>query len=51
MVIHKLKAVFWDVDGTLADSEMEGHRSAYNAAFMEEGLEWHWSEDDNMESS
>lgn len=45
MVIHKLKAVFWDVDGTLADSEMEGHRSAYNAAFIEEGLEWHWDRD------
>ena len=38
----ELRAVFWDVDGTLADSEMEGHRPAYNVAFVKEGLSWHW---------
>lgn len=35
-------ALLWDVDGTLADTEMEGHRPAFNAAFRENGLPWHW---------
>lgn len=37
-----LQAVFWDVDGTLADTEMDGHRPAFNAAFADFGLNWHW---------
>ena len=39
-----LKAVFWDVDGTLADTEMEGHRPAFNTAFAELGLNWCWDQ-------
>jgi len=38
----QLQAVFWDVDGTLADTEMDGHRPAFNQAFRELGLNWHW---------
>ena len=38
----QLRAVFWDVDGTLADTEMDGHRPAFNAAFDELGLPIHW---------
>ncbi len=38
-----LKAIFFDVDGTLADTEQEGHLPAYNEAFAEMGLDWHWS--------
>ncbi|MGC6482431.1 MAG: HAD-IA family hydrolase [Synechococcus sp.] len=37
-----LQAVFWDVDGTLADTEMEGHRPAFNQAFADLGVPWHW---------
>lgn len=37
-----LRAVFWDVDGTLADTEMEGHRPAFNQAFRDVGLPFHW---------
>ena len=37
-----LRAVFWDVDGTLADTEMDGHRPAFNQAFADLGLAWHW---------
>ncbi len=37
-----LKTVFWDVDGTLADTEMQGHRPAFNRAFVEQGLDWNW---------
>jgi len=38
-----LRAVIFDVDGTLADTERDGHRVAFNAAFAEAGLSWHWS--------
>ena len=36
-----LRALIFDVDGTLADSE-EAHRQAFNAAFAEHGLSWCW---------
>jgi HAD superfamily hydrolase (TIGR01509 family) len=37
-----LRALIFDVDGTLADTE-EAHRSAFNQAFREHGLDWNWS--------
>jgi HAD superfamily hydrolase (TIGR01509 family) len=37
-----LKALLFDVDGTLADTERDGHRPAFNAAFKEYGLDWDW---------
>ena len=37
----ELKAVLFDVDGTLADTE-EAHRQAFNAAFRAHGLPWEW---------
>ena len=37
-----LQALVFDVDGTLADTERDGHRPAFNAAFAEAGLDWHW---------
>ena len=37
-----LKALLFDVDGTLADTERDGHRPAFNAAFQEYGLDWDW---------
>lgn len=37
-----LKALIFDVDGTLADTEKDGHRVAFNAAFREFGLSWDW---------
>lgn len=37
-----LKALIFDVDGTLADTERDGHRVAFNAAFREMGLDWDW---------
>ena len=40
--MSQLRAVFWDVDGTLADTEMDGHRPAFNAAFAELGLPIVW---------
>ncbi len=37
-----LRALLWDVDGTLAETEFHGHRQAYNAAFRDAGLPWRW---------
>jgi HAD superfamily hydrolase (TIGR01509 family) len=39
-----LRAVLWDVDGTLAETERDGHRVAFNLAFDEMGLPWRWDE-------
>lgn len=39
----QLKALLFDVDGTLADTERDGHRVAFNKAFTEAGLDWQWS--------
>ena len=38
-----LKAVFWDIDGTIADTELEGHRIAFNKAFNSFNLDWYWN--------
>ncbi len=41
---HTLKALIFDVDGTLADTERDGHRVAFNKAFNDAGLTWDWDE-------
>lgn len=38
---HSLKVILFDVDGTLADTE-EAHRTSFNRAFRERGLDWYW---------
>ncbi len=37
-----LRALIFDVDGTLAETERDGHRVAFNRAFAAQGLDWHW---------
>lgn len=37
-----LAALIFDVDGTLADTERDGHRPAFNQAFVDAGLDWVW---------
>ena len=37
-----LEAIIFDVDGTLADTE-DIHRAAFNEAFRDHGLDWHWT--------
>lgn len=37
-----LHALLWDVDGTLAETERDGHRVAFNRAFEACGLPWRW---------
>lgn len=41
----RLQALIFDVDGTLADTERDGHRIAFNQAFHEVGIPWNWSID------
>lgn len=40
--MYGFKAIVFDVDGTLADTERDGHRPAFNAAFADAGLAWEW---------
>jgi HAD superfamily hydrolase (TIGR01509 family) len=44
MMKNGLKALIFDVDGTLADNEHDGHRVAFNLAFRDAGLDWVWDE-------
>lgn len=39
----RLKALIFDVDGTLADTE-SAHLAAFNHAFAQAGMPWHWDE-------
>ena len=39
-----LRALIWDVDGTIAETERDGHLPAFNEAFAALGLAWRWSE-------
>jgi beta-phosphoglucomutase-like phosphatase (HAD superfamily) len=41
--MQALQALIFDVDGTLADTERDGHRPAFNRAFREAGLDWDWT--------
>lgn len=38
------KALLWDVDGTIAETERDGHRVAFNLAFEACGVPWRWDE-------
>ena len=39
----QLQALIFDVDGTLAETERDGHRIAFNQAFADATLDWDWS--------
>ncbi len=43
--MNRLKCLLWDVDGTLADTECDGHRVAFNLAFEGAGLDRRWDEE------
>ena len=40
--MSSFKSLLFDVDGTIADTERDGHRVAFNQAFDDAGLDWHW---------
>lgn len=44
MASKSLNALIFDVDGTLADTERDGHRIAFNRAFADAELPWRWDE-------
>ena len=46
--MQSLKAIIFDVDGTLANTE-ETHRQSFNSAFSEFGLDYQWSEQEYTE--
>jgi HAD superfamily hydrolase (TIGR01509 family) len=39
-----ISAILWDVDGTLAETERDGHLVAFNQAFEALQVPWRWSE-------
>ncbi|MDN5276197.1 MAG: hypothetical protein PWR01_162 [Clostridiales bacterium] len=40
---NKLKALIFDCDGVIAETERDGHRVAFNRAFKEAGLDVEWN--------
>src|SRR5271163_771813 len=40
--VKRFRALIFDVDGTLAETE-EAHRRAFNETFVYFDLRWHWS--------
>lgn len=37
-----LQGVYWDLDGTIANTELEAHLPAFNYAFNDLNLNWNW---------
>ena len=37
-----LEGVYWDLDGTIANTELEAHLPAFNNAFRDFNLNWNW---------
>ena len=40
-----LEGVYWDLDGTIANTELEAHLPAFNIAFKDLGIRWNWDTD------
>ena len=40
--MQQLKAIFFDMDGTIIDTEKDGHRVAFNDAFARLGIKAEW---------
>ena len=40
--MQKLKGIFFDMDGTIIDTEKDGHRVAFNEAFARLGIKAEW---------
>ena len=37
-----LQGVYWDLDGTIANTELEAHLPAFNRSFESLGIGWYW---------
>ena len=40
-----LEGVYWDLDGSIANTELEAHLPAFNKAFNDFGINWNWDTD------
>ena len=40
--MNYLEGVYWDLDGTIANTELEAHLPAFNQSFSKFGLNWNW---------
>ena len=40
--MRNLEGVYWDLDGTIANTELEAHLPAFNYAFNDFNLNWNW---------
>lgn len=43
---NRYRALLFDVDGTLAETEGDGHLPCFNESFRELGIDWEWSHSD-----
>jgi len=41
-LVTYLEGVYWDLDGTIANTELEAHLPAFNNAFNDLGINWNW---------
>ena len=44
-----LEGVYWDLDGTIANTELEAHLPAFNCAFSDLGINWNWDSNKYIE--
>ena len=44
-----LEGVYWDLDGTIANTELEAHLPAFNLAFKFFDINWRWDESNYIE--
>ena len=42
--MSNLEGVYWDLDGTIANTELEAHLPAFNRSFETLGIGWYWDE-------
>ena len=40
----RLEGVYWDLDGTIANTELEAHLPAFNKSFKDLGMNWYWDD-------
>ena len=41
-MVNILEGVYWDLDGTIANTELEAHLPAFNLAFNDLNIDWNW---------
>ena len=41
-MVTYLEGVYWDLDGTIANTELEAHLPAFNNAFNDLCIDWNW---------